>query len=686
MQTRTFVENYLRIGHAARTAPSGRGGKWVVATFVFLTGAVTGSDNVFATCAGFVGSADVPFCQDDDHPEIFVTAGSTTNSIYGSSNCDFGFQAPYKDAWFSFIAPSTGIYTIDTCGSTGNSALAVYTSCTSTGSALFGSNPDLFNCSSGDTTVDLFLNGGTKYWIEVGLNNPNPIFAGGGDTGDSLVLHISNVMPCTPAPPSSATHTQSSSCAAIGTVTLTANGGGGTGATLRWYLGGTCSGGSIGSGDNLVISNPATTTTYSARWEHPQCGNSACVNTTVTVDALPADPTNAAATPASICSGQSSDLTASVAGAQIDWYTGSCGGTFAGTGNTLNVSPSTTTTYFARARDAISGCESTNCDSVILSVDATPIDPINALATPSTICSGDTSSLTASVAGAVIDWYTGSCGGVFVATGNSIIVSPSSTTAYFAQARDAVSGCVSGNCDMVTVTVDAAPTITLHPASQTECVNGSAMFTVTAGGIPAPTFQWRHNGIPVSGETGSTLVINPIGAGDAGIYDVVVTNVCGVVTSNIATLTVNLGPSISAQPAGQDACEGGMVTFSVTAAGTPPITFQWLKDGGPIGGETNDSLTIDPVTLGDAANYSVVVNDLCGLAFSNIATLTVFSTGGGDVNGDGLTNGRDIQMFADILINSPAGPPSQGFCAADMSGNGLAGIEDIALFVQALLL
>ena len=83
----------------------------------------------------------------------------------------------------------------------------------------------------------------------------------------------------------------------------------------------------------------------------------------------------------------------------------------------------------------------------------TPEDPNNAAADPPTICEGGSSTLTASVSGAEIDWYTGGCGGAFVGTGNSIVVSPASTTTYYARARDPSSGCESAGCDQVTVNV-----------------------------------------------------------------------------------------------------------------------------------------------------------------------------------------------------------------------------------------
>lgn len=94
------------------------------------------------------------------------------------------------------------------------------------------------------------------------------------------------------------------------------------------------------------------------------------ITVTATGCSAPAPPTAAAASPPSIAAGQSSTLTASVEpGCTIDWYAGSCGGTLAGSGVSLVVSPNATTAYYPRARNLTTGCVSPGCGSpVVVSV------------------------------------------------------------------------------------------------------------------------------------------------------------------------------------------------------------------------------------------------------------------------------------------------------------------------------
>ena len=87
--------------------------------------------------------------------------------------------------------------------------------------------------------------------------------------------------------------------------------------------------------------------------------------------------------------------------------------------------------------------------------------------------------------------------------------------------------------------------------------------------------------------------------------------------------TPGTAPTIAAQPANVAVIELQTATFSVTATGTAPLTYQWQRGGKPIAGATAATLTIPSVLAADnGARFSVVVSNSAGSVASGEAVLT----------------------------------------------------------------
>jgi hypothetical protein len=86
---------------------------------------------------------------------------------------------------------------------------------------------------------------------------------------------------------------------------------------------------------------------------------------------------------------------------------------------------------------------------------------------------------------------------------------------------------------------DAPPTITSQPGSLTANIGSQATLSVAASGSPAPSYQWRRNGVDIGGATGPTLTIDNAQPANAGVYTVVVSNSQGTVVSSNAILGLN---------------------------------------------------------------------------------------------------------------------------------------------------
>src|SRR5689334_11073521 len=123
-----------------------------------------------------------------------------------------------------------------------------------------------------------------------------------------------------------------------------------------------------------------------------------------------------------------------------------------------------------------------------------------------------------------------------------------------------------------------SPAIVTQPASQTVAAGQIVAFSVTCTGTAPLAYQWQKNGANISGATAATYTTPATTASDNGAqFAVVVSNGAGSVSSNAAILTVNTAPSIINQPTSQNVTAGQTATFSVSATGAAPLTYQWLK-------------------------------------------------------------------------------------------------------------
>lgn len=202
---------------------------------------------------------------------------------------------------------------------------------------------------------------------------------------------------------------------------------------------------------------------------------------------------------------------------------------------------------------------------------------------------------------------------------------PASTDSLEMRARDA-----SGNFSPALTTsitlLGVAPAVTTQPSSASVAAGATSTFTAAFSGTPTPTRQWFRNGAAISGATGLSYSLATV-LGDTGaIFTCTATNSAGTISTNAVTLTVTAtatAPSIATQPASQTVAEGSPVTFSVVAAGTTPIAYQWSRNGVAITGATSSSYTLTPALGDSGATFSVYISNAAGNVTSSSATLAV---------------------------------------------------------------
>ncbi len=114
--------------------------------------------------------------------------------------------------------------------------------------------------------------------------------------------------------------------------------------------------------------------------------------------------------------------------------------------------------------------------------------------------------------------------------------------------------------DMAVLTIDVAPVFTIQPRSLVAIPGTLVTFTASATGTPTPTYQWRRNGVAISGATLPVYTTVALVASTAVTYTVIATNAVGSATSSGAVLTAGTGTNSSSS---------AVITMSASVATLP---------------------------------------------------------------------------------------------------------------------
>ena len=156
---------------------------------------------------------------------------------------------------------------------------------------------------------------------------------------------------------------------------------------------------------------------------------------------------------------------------------------------------------------------------------------------------------------------------------------------------------------------------------------GSSLdLSVWAEGSPTLGYQWTSNGISL-GVTATNLFVNYLQVGTQ-TFSVIVNNPYGSVTSSVTVAVSDAAPAFPGQPVSVARYAGRPFSFSVTASGTVPLSYQWKTNGTPIPGATSSSYG-GVVSAALTGSYTCTASNETGMATSDPATLTLIPTPAG---------------------------------------------------------
>lgn len=433
-------------------------------------------------------------------------------------------------------------------------------------------------------------------------------------------------------PPSITTPPQDQTITSGQTANLSVVAAGTTPFTYLWHTGTPPSGPAAPGTNNgsSYSASPASTTTYWVTVSN-SCGSVDSAVATVTVNqSTGCTPPSITVQPngSTITAGQFANLSVGVSGTTpmtFQWYTGTAPDTSnpVATGQSVNVSPTQTTSYWVRVTGQCSPAADSR--SAVITVNAATCTPPSVVNDPpdQTITAGTAATLFVGYTGttSTVTWFRGVQGDTSNQIGVGQSVSSGILTSNAQFWAQLVNSCGTAKSRTVTISVVSAcvpPAITSADASPKTIAPGA---TVTLTAVATGTglqFQWYRgtspdtsNPVP-NGNTAAATDAPPASTS----YFVRVTNSCGTKDSDPVRVTVAAActpPAVTAITVDQTISSNTTVTLNVTATGDATLHYQWYQGASgdtstPVG---NDSAQFTSNALFTDTKFWVKVSNAC---------------------------------------------------------------------------
>lgn len=314
--------------------------------------------------------------------------------------------------------------------------------------------------------------------------------------------------------------------------------------------------------------------------------------------------------------------------------------------------PTGTTTYTVTVTDA-SGCTSTSS----VTVNVNPLPTVVANATSTSICPGNTVTLTGSGATSYT-WDNG--------VTNGVAFGPGSTNTYTVTGTD---GNSCSNTATVTVTVNPLPTVVANTTSNTICTGN----TVTLTGSGATSYTWDNG------------VSDGVGFAPSSTNTYTVTGTTGSGCSNTATVTVTVNslPTVVANATASSICLGNNVTLN----GSGATSYTWdngVSDGIAFSPSSTNTYTVtgtDGNSCSNTATVSVTVNSLPTVVANTTASAICIGNNV-TLNGSGATSYTWDNGVSDGVAFSPSSTNTYTVTGTD--GNSCSNTASVTVTVNSL--
>ena len=195
--------------------------------------------------------------------------------------------------------------------------------------------------------------------------------------------------------------------------------------------------------------------------------------------------------------------------------------------------------------------------------------------------------------------------------------------------------------------VNTPPVIITQPSPQIVFSGCSATFSVIAEGTEPLVYQWSRNGVNVANSNSSTLTINNITAAQTGNYSVVITNLCGTVTSNTASLSITSLPTASITYGATQFCSSITNPRPVTRTGAAGGIYFSVPAGLDIDSTTGDIIPANSTPGIYSVKYAAVSPSGCTTIIAS-RTITILQSPTVLISSDFCAGGGSVRLTANV--------------------------------------
>lgn len=478
-----------------------------------------------------------------------------------------------------------------------------------------------------------------QYYVQVSGNGPCPM----------VTSNTSNITYTYPADITANPAANTDVCAGN---TLTLNVTASNVSTYKWYKGTTLltDGGNVSGATTNSLSIANTTTATAGTYKVVAVGINGCTNDTSSnaVVTISTPLTFTAPLPISrnLCEAgtinESVSMSGSTSGSGSYVFSWTHNGTaLASTTNNYTKSSITQAADAGRYIVRVAGAASCAAvyDTIDITVNKSPVITTQPNGT-SPICLGSTLSISAAASNTSgIDWYkTGNTTPIQTNSTSPTTYTKTNTTTtdagtYYVIAKP-LPACAQVTSNTVAVVINNPVVISTHPQGANLLENPAGSWTMTVAPTSTSTgpftYQWRKNGVNISGATNSSYSItNYVELAHKGNYDCIIRTGApcnNADTSNIAVIGTTKCPIIQRQPRSTvNICKGTSFSLDITAIGAK--SYQWYKDGVAISKANAANYSINSATPAHSGTYvveAIAYNPaICTPVFSDTVKVTV---------------------------------------------------------------